>query len=217
MKKMTLLIALAFLAIQSNAQDKVKPINTSIDKPLLNEIATSEIGLAVISHESGFKYNAIRIINGHDVPMGFSSIKINNDDVFINVYNKKEFDLYKSPNQSLTGIALNRETNEMKVYSINAGVYFKKVKDTIQYEKIQIIVPNKNFIRREFIYNGKANNTLKFSYREFIEDLARPAFSQEIVYDLNESNIIGFRGMRIEVLKSSNVSIEYKVLSHFNK
>ncbi len=47
--------------------------------------------------------------------------------------------------------------------------------------------------------------------------MARPSFTQELVYDINESNIIGFRGLRIEVLNTTNTNIEYRILSYFNK
>ena len=60
-------------------------------------------------------------------------------------------------------------------------------------------------------------SNLKFIYREYINDMARPAFNQELQYDLNESNIIGFKGLRIEVIKATNTNIQYKVLSSFNK
>lgn len=69
--------------------------------------------------------------------------------------------------------------------------------------------------KQQFLFNGKVNNSLKFTYREFINDMARPAFNQDLQYDLSESNIIGFKGLRIEVLKATNVNIEYKVLSSF--
>ena len=47
--------------------------------------------------------------------------------------------------------------------------------------------------------------------------MARPAFNQDLQYDLNDSNIVGFKGLRIEVIKATNTSIEYKILSSFNK
>src|SRR5690606_27655124 len=73
----------------------------------------------------------------------------------------------------------------------------------------------KNYSRQLF-YNGKAGNTLKFTYREFIDDMARPAFTQDLQYDLSESNIIGFDGLRIEIIQANNTSITYKILSDFN-
>jgi hypothetical protein len=71
-----------------------------------------------------------------------------------------------------------------------------------------------NFVQ-EFIYNGRVDNNLKFIYREFTNDLARPAFTQEVQYDANESNVIGFRALRVEVASSSNTEITYKLISNF--
>jgi len=90
-----------------------------------------------------------------------------------------------------------------------------------------VATPNPNFrvgklvdisqpsFKQELIYNGKSGSTLKFMYREFSKDLARPSFSQEVNYDLAESNIVGFKGARIEILNATNTKIEYKVLKSF--
>ena len=50
-----------------------------------------------------------------------------------------------------------------------------------------------------------------------MDDLARPAFTQDLQYDLTESKVIGFRGLRIEIISATNIKIEYKVLNHFDK
>jgi hypothetical protein len=64
----------------------------------------------------------------------------------------------------------------------------------------------------ELIYSGKAGTVIKVVYREFSNDLARPAFSQELQYDLNESKIVKFRKTTIEVIQATNQEITYKVL-----
>ncbi|MDO8798955.1 hypothetical protein [Phenylobacterium sp.] len=66
-------------------------------------------------------------------------------------------------------------------------------------------------LRREFIYSGVSKGTIKLSYREFINDMARPSFTQELTYDLAEGDEIGFRGARFRVLKATNTSIRYVV------
>jgi hypothetical protein len=71
--------------------------------------------------------------------------------------------------------------------------------------------------RQQLIYNGRVGNNLRFIYREFSSNLARDSFSQEMQYDFSESKTIGFKGVRIEVIKASNTQIEYKVLSHFRR
>jgi len=68
---------------------------------------------------------------------------------------------------------------------------------------------------QELIYNGRTGDAVRFLYREFANDMARPAFSQDVQYDLREGSTVGFKGARIEVLDATNVNIKYRVLSHF--
>lgn len=67
--------------------------------------------------------------------------------------------------------------------------------------------------KQEFIYNGKSKDTIKLQYREYKDDLARMAFYQDLIYDLSESKVIGFRGMMIEVLEATNSGIKFIVKS----
>lgn len=66
--------------------------------------------------------------------------------------------------------------------------------------------------RRELIYSGIAQGTVRLTYREFLSDMARPAFTQELSYDLAAGDEIGFRGARLKVLKATNVALRYQVL-----
>ena len=68
---------------------------------------------------------------------------------------------------------------------------------------------------QELIYNGRVGDNLRFVYREFNNKMARSAFSQEIQYDLSESNIIGFKEVRIEIIEATNSNITYKVIVPF--
>ena len=65
--------------------------------------------------------------------------------------------------------------------------------------------------KQELIYNGKSKDTLKITYREFKDDFARSAFTQDLTYDMTESNEIGFRGMVIEVVEATNSFIKFIV------
>ena len=66
--------------------------------------------------------------------------------------------------------------------------------------------------KRELIYTGISKNVISILYREFKDDIARPAFTQDIKYDLSDSKIIGYRGSRFEVTEATNTGITYKVL-----
>jgi len=66
--------------------------------------------------------------------------------------------------------------------------------------------------KRELVYSGVSGGVVRLSYREFSGDLARPAFTQELTYDLADGDEIGFRGARFRVLKATNVAIRYVVV-----
>ena len=72
-------------------------------------------------------------------------------------------------------------------------------------------MPLKGSFRQELVYNGKSRDTIKITYREFKDDMARPAFYQDLNYDLSESKIIGFRDIRIEVIEATNTDIKFMV------
>ena len=69
--------------------------------------------------------------------------------------------------------------------------------------------------KQELVYNGRVGKNLKIIYREFSNNMARGAFSQEAQYDLSVSDIIAFKGARLKILNATNELIEYQVLSHF--
>lgn len=61
-------------------------------------------------------------------------------------------------------------------------------------------------------YSGKQGNVIKILYRESSSGYARPAFTQELTYDLNEDSVITFRNTKIKVIKATNNLIRYVVL-----
>lgn len=64
----------------------------------------------------------------------------------------------------------------------------------------------------ELIYGGINNVTLSIAYREFtIDDMARPSFFQNIVYETTAKQI-RFKEMLLEVIEATNEKIVYKVI-----
>ena len=81
--------------------------------------------------------------------------------------------------------------------------YVVEVSETlaIEQDKFQI----------EVLYQGMSKGEVKISYREFMNGTARPAFTQDVSYELDADGtaVIGFKGMRLKVLKATGHSIEY--------
>lgn len=72
--------------------------------------------------------------------------------------------------------------------------------------------------RKDALYQGKIGNKINISFREFYNGLARPAFTQNIEYELdaNGTAVIGFQGLRMNVIKATNVDIEYVVIKGYS-
>ncbi len=64
----------------------------------------------------------------------------------------------------------------------------------------------------ELTYSGVSGSSIRILYREYIDNMARPAFSQELTYDLKQSPIITYKSVKIEVLKADNSSLTYRVI-----
>jgi len=79
-------------------------------------------------------------------------------------------------------------------------------------QKENVVAWSKDSFSKELIYGGMSQNTITISYREFSDNTARPAFTQELKYDLSQSDPIGFRGARFQVIKATNTGLVYKVI-----
>jgi len=72
------------------------------------------------------------------------------------------------------------------------------------------------------LYQGKVDNKLNIAFQEYVGEgnkfMIRPAYTQNIQYELDENGEaeIGFRGLRIKVLKATNFEITYKVMKDFD-
>jgi len=84
------------------------------------------------------------------------------------------------------------------------------------YKEITTTVESSSDFQQTLIYTGGEGNIIKMTYREFSGNIARPAFTIDVTYDLRDSDVIAFRGARLQILEATNTSIRYKVISNFN-
>lgn len=82
----------------------------------------------------------------------------------------------------------------------------------VEYEPTTHRQASEKPLRRELVYSGISKGVVKVLYREFLGDMARPAFSQDLNYDLADGDEIGYRGARIKVIKATNTSIRFRVV-----
>lgn len=90
------------------------------------------------------------------------------------------------------------------------------------YEGVEYVeIPNYELysidsFQQSLMYNGKIGNKINIAYREYSDNKARAAFSNEVEYDMSESNIIAYKGAILKVLEYSNTKIKYEVIKNFN-
>lgn len=79
-------------------------------------------------------------------------------------------------------------------------------------------IPLRGGFKNELLYQGFDRGVVRVSYREYSDDLARPAYQQDLSYTLEAGGAptpISFRNARLEVFSAGNNSIRYRVLSGF--
>ncbi len=224
MKKITSYLCLSLLIVSCATPIKYADYKRRIyDDVPLNTLVKSEIGDKLITKGEEDYQDALRINEISSFSISTVQFPYVKGDILPLSGQSYEWFLYfdrekKQTNYDHIGLAKNKKTNEIKPFiSSLAGFATKKI-DLLKTSDDTFVNNNcNNCFKQEFIFNGKVGNSLKFIYREYINDMARPAFNQDLQYDINESNIVGFKGLRIEVINATNTLIEYKILSSFNK
>lgn len=89
-------------------------------------------------------------------------------------------------------------------------------KDGIQFTKSLHQTRDELSFKKELVYTGISQNVISILYKEFKDDMARPAFSQDLKYDLSESKTVGYRGARFEIIKATNQGLTYKTLKQLD-
>lgn len=107
------------------------------------------------------------------------------------------------------------EDSEGNVFLMtNSG---KKPLPQNEYEKVKVDQEDSGDYQQTLIYTGSEGNNIKFTYREFIDDMARPAFTIDTTYDVSADSVIKFKNVSIQVIEFNNQEIKYKLLSGFQE
>lgn len=187
--------------------------------PEFNKVTKAEVGenmyqktYAYFSHEKSIKLREKVSIN--ELGVDFSV-----DD---------EFELIKLESGNSAGYSrgfylVDSNNTGIFTYAMTTIVPSIIQKYTLNKPVSYVIVPAKpemygdDSYKKDVLYQGKIGNKINISFREFYNGLARPAFTQNIEYELdaNGTAVIGFQGLRINVLKATNVDIEYIVIKGY--
>ena len=232
--EMRLFLIALILAAFSGCVTSYQPIGGEInfvDHPPLGKVSSVEIGSPLLSKSKvetrdGYNLNEgiSKLANPlHPMNSGFR-VTLEADQYYL-AQKDKDYKIYYPINpNSAKGFALavpmvNKAGIAVKGNEIFGFIdYLTGIKirmDDIDVTPVKINLLNKTNFKQELIYNGKQGNVIRMMYREYRGDMARPAFAQDLTYDLSESRVVGFQGVRMEILSTDNIQITYKVLNGF--
>lgn len=89
----------------------------------------------------------------------------------------------------------------------------KKLPRPIPYRSSEFVQATADALKQTVIYLGATKDTLRLSYREFVNDMARPAFTEEYTFPLRETypQPVSFKGVKLSVTAVDGEGLHYTV------
>lgn len=212
-----ILVSVVFLLTGCVTQPMAKP--TIINVPKLNTVSTAEVGQNM--------YEKIYAVYENEKIVEFLDKEVkekylaNEEKYHIEVLDNNQCALFKDNRQ--TNLLDSKCNGSFDMIQRRGRLGFQKIGQLIKYrivENTRIHVVKSSY-KYEVLYQGKIDNKLNISFREFVavkgSFLIKDAFTQNIQYQMDENGeaMIGFKGLRIKVMKATNFDITYKVLKGY--
>ena len=195
---------------------------TKVSEPALDSINTVYVGDVMVkqgkfsAHRSLFLKNLVEVGFAYDLYPGYylKQGEDNNSETFYpsggNDSGRVDKAFLADPWQAVMTYKNKNKVCVVTVFNVAAC----KESDKFDY-RMKHIVSNDSF-QQTLIYSGKVGDKINISYREFSDNYARPAFNNDVEYDLRESSTIGYKGAKLEIIEATNEHIKYRVIRNFN-
>lgn len=85
----------------------------------------------------------------------------------------------------------------------------------VPYSAGELVVPRSDAKKAELVYQGFSKEVLRLAYREYISDMARPAFFQDLTYEVSSFPAeIRFKQVQLRIISAGNSGVEYELISN---
>ena len=216
-------VAIVSVALVGCASPKYNYAPSSIDisEPQLGSITVVRIGDTMLRQGKFREHEAIRLRAARDVSWAYTLhpgyyLK-DGEDESAEYYSPGRGDeggrvekaMLADPWKSVMAKKGKQELCVITVFNVAAC---KAVQDI---ERVKRPVLADDAFQQTLIYNGKVASKINIGYREFSNNSARPAFNNNVEYDLNDSNVIGYKGAEMEVVEATNQHIKFRLVRNF--
>lgn len=216
-----------------NCASPVKPYNditrTSVSEPEVGVVVTKSVGDALVTQGTLYTIKAVFVssdcLNGNVRRGAYQAVATRKfttgDEKNIETKNVIRFGGtgISGDKWNATGYYLEYCIEDNVLYYVwtagSLNVVQSKKKLDVDFRITEMSYPSSDSFQQTLLYLGKSGSVLRFGYREFYEDRARPDFSNEVSYDLNDSHIIGYKNAKIKVIEATNTELKYELLSNF--
>jgi hypothetical protein len=226
MKRMILVISAGILiSLMGCAKPKYNysALETSVNQPPAGEVNTSYIGDTMLSkgkykeHDSIYVKDKIDVIWAYTLLPGYY-LKQGEDDVGEFYYpggdEPGHIDKAMLADPWKSVMARKDPPAICIITMFNVATCNTQFQNYFEKRKKAIVSPDS--FQQTLIYSGKVGDKINVGYREFSGNMARPAFSNNVEYDLSESPLIGYKGAKLEVIEANNQFVRYRVIDSFH-
>lgn len=202
--------------------DTYEVILTNPDNLYEMDKSAIEIGKSIYQKIKRYQYDTYGLILSSPDSLYKMDNRAIKDTMKIKLYKwtASNYNAICTDNQTLCWVDINKSnffTHNILVNGKEESI--DELKNPIMYK----IVPtpatyDEDSFKYQALYQGRIGNKIKISFREFSADMMRPAFTQDIEYELDKNGeaIIGFKGLRVKVKKATNMDITYSVIQDYN-
>lgn len=201
------------------------PTQKQLSEPLIGSVNTAHLGDRMLMQGVATEGLALYFENTQKIGLGFTVHR----GYFPKAAETSEYVYFSSSGengggrltdvfgmQPATFYTLAVRKSDNAICTFNAFSSVVNCKTGINFSIMPWTTSNSKSFQQTLLYNGKVGNKINIAYREFSSDVARPAFNNDVEYDLSESNQIGYKGALLEVIEANNQMIKYKVIKNFN-
>lgn len=224
------LVAGGCASYQPTHQEGINRIGGS--QPLLGQKETIDVGDSIVQQFEYHKHFGAHLEGLYDRPFPLGKIIVGPDVFFQSIMRISDPDdvhyCSATGHYSQWGIPFSKYRVCFKdsgrdgffdeVLVVGSGVMLERWRDIEgekpAYTKTDIATPveSASDYKQELIYQGLSGGSLKVAYREYVDSLARPAFTQVVEYDNQEPPFeIAFKGARITVHSATSNELVYTV------
>lgn len=225
MKSILVLLSVIFLTTAcTKPQYNYIPKSIDVSEPPIGEVRTVNVGDILLRQGTYTEQDAIQVYDEFSV--GLFGEYTFTPGYYHKVGEDKKSEFYvpeQGPYGGRVNVALladpfqsmqiHKDQNKVCAITIFGGSSCAK---NVRYSHTMRPSLTANSFQQTLIYSGRVGEKINIGYREFSSNLARPAFNNDVEYDLSSSNLIGYKGAELEVIEATNKFIKYRVIRNFN-